>query len=91
VFAFAFLLQHLPRCQSIYVRAHKQDPFLIAGLVSNTLLAALAVGLGAFYGPIGASWGYLAVVVTVNLPWWTVICERCRREWHRPPVQSISQ
>lgn len=87
VFSVAFLLQHLPRCQSIYVRAHKQDPFLTAGLVSNTLLVILVVGLGAIYGPIGAAWGYLAIVVTVNLPWWTWICERCRRDWHVEPQQ----
>lgn len=90
VFSVAFLLQHLPRCQSIYVRAHKRDPFLIAGLVSNLLLAVLVVGLGAVYGPGGAAWGYLTIVILVNVPWWSSICQRCRREWHFVPEQTAT-
>ena len=91
VFAAAFLLLHLPRCQTIYVRAHKQDPFLIAGIVSHGLIAVLVVTLGSNHGPIGAAWGLLAVVSLVNLPWWTQIWSRSRREWHQksdsmPPV-----
>lgn len=82
VFALAFLLMHLPRCQTIYVRAHKQDPFLTAGIISHGLIAALVIVLGRAYGPIGAAWGLLAVVATVYLPWWTVIWMRCRRDWH---------
>jgi len=83
VLAVAFLLLHLPRCQTIYVRAHKQDPFLIAGLISHTLIATLVVVLGRQYGPIGAACGLLAVVATVNVPWWTLIWTRCRRDWHQ--------
>ena len=83
VLAVAFLLLHLPRCQTIYIRAHKQDPFLAAGIVSHVLIGILVVVLGQACGPLGAAWGLLAVVATVNLPWWTWIWMRCRREWHR--------
>jgi hypothetical protein len=83
VFAAGFLLLHLPRCQTIYVRAHKQDPFLVAGIVSHGLTAVLIVALGKAYGPIGAAWGLLAVVALVDLPWWTQIWNRCRRDWHQ--------
>lgn len=82
VFAVAFLLLHWPRCLTVYVRAHKQDPFLMAGIVSHGLIALLVVALGCAQGPIGAAWGLLAVVATVNLPWWTQIWNRCRRDWH---------
>lgn len=87
-FAVAFLILHLPRCQTIYIRAHKQDPFLLAGIVSHSLIAILVIGLGYLYGPLGAGCGLLIVVATVNLPWWTWIWLRCRREWHREPGHS---
>ena len=82
VFAIAFLLLHLPRCQTVYIRAHKQDPFLLAGIISHGLIAILVIGLGYLYGPLGTAWGLLAVVSTVYLPWWTWIWMRYRREWH---------
>ena len=67
---------HLPRCQTIYIRAHKQDPCLAAGIVSHVLIGILVVVLGQACGPLGAAWGLLAVVATVNLPWWTWIWMR---------------
>jgi O-antigen/teichoic acid export membrane protein len=84
ILAAAYLILHLPRCQTIYVRAHKQDPFLLAAVVSHGLIAAAVIVLGRAYGPIGAAWGLLAVVSLVNLPWWTMIWMRTRRDWHSP-------
>ena len=84
VFGCAYLLFHFPRCQSIYVRAHKRDPFLLSGIVTNVLTAFAVLSLGRWYGPLGAAWGYLAVVATVNVPWTYWIWSRSRREWHRP-------
>lgn len=88
VFALAFLLLHLPRCQTIYVRSHKQDPFLISGIVSHGLIGFLVVVLGSTYGPVGAAYGLLAVVVAVNLPWWSLIFQHSRRAWHDPAVEG---
>lgn len=82
ILALAYLILHLPRCQTIYVRAHKQDPFLLAAVVSHGLIATAVIFLGRAYGPIGAAWGLLAVVCLVNLPWWTLIWNRSRRDWH---------
>lgn len=88
VLAAGFLLLHLPRCQTIYVRAHKQDPFLVAGLITNVLIAILVIALGREYGPLGAGWGLLAVVALINVPWWHLIFLRCRRVWHSPESSS---
>jgi len=90
VFAIAFLLLHLPRCQTVYVRAHKQDPFLVAGMVSNGLIGLLTVILGRAYGPIGAASGMLAVAGIISIPWWMSIWNRCRREWHLEPDANPS-
>lgn len=82
ILATAFLLLHLPRCQTIYIRAHKQDPFLAAGVIAHSLIAILVIVLGRAYGPLGAACGLLAVVVTINVPWWTLIWNGCRHKWH---------
>ena len=80
VLGTAFFLWHLPRCQMIYVRAHKCDPFLVAGVVSHGLIALLVIVLGSAYGPLGAAGGMLAIVATIILPWWFVIWNRFRAE-----------
>jgi hypothetical protein len=90
VLSIAFLLLHLPRCQTIYIRAHKQDPFLTAGLVSHGLIAALVLVFGSIYGPMGAAVGLLTVVSVVNVPWWYVIWNKSRVEWHQPALGSAN-
>jgi hypothetical protein len=82
VFALGFVLLHLPRCQMIYVRAHKQDPFLIASLTTYGLIAATVVLFGWTCGPMGVASGLLAVVALVNVPWWMWIWHRFRRDTH---------
>lgn len=82
VFGVAFLLMHLPRCQAIYIRAHKQDPFLIAAVISHLVLAVCVVLLGRAFGPWGAAWGLLGVAALVILPVWTWIWWRCLHDWH---------
>jgi hypothetical protein len=87
VFAVAFLLLYLPRCQAIYIRAHKRDPFLLSGIVSHGLIATLVIVLGRRYGPIGAACGLLVVTGSIHVPWWTWIWFRCRHEWHDSTVR----
>jgi len=84
-FCAALWLLHIPKCQSIYILAHKRDPLLIPGLLLTGLIA-LFVWLGGWhYGALGAGCGYLAVVAVLYVPLWTMIWSRCRREWHGAP------
>src|SRR5690606_15596943 len=83
--AVAFLLIHGPRCQTLYLRAHKRDPLLIAGVVVQGLIGLLVVILGHRYGPTGAAAGLLSVVVFLYVPWWTWIWRQSRRAWHAAP------
>jgi len=82
ILAVAFLLAHGPRCQTVYIRAHKQDPLLIAGIIVHGLIGLLVVVLGHHFGPLGAAWGLLFVVAGLYVPWWTAIWFRCRHLWH---------
>lgn len=80
--SLAVLVLQIGRCQSIYVRAHKQDPFLIPSLVANLVNIALIWQLGKHYGPTGAAAGFLVTVVAIILPWWWRIWSVSRRRWH---------
>jgi len=61
-----------------YVRAHKQEPFLIIGMLSNALIGLAIWVLGARYGPTGAGIGLLGVVTSVTLPVQLAIWRACR-------------
>ena len=82
LFCAAVWLLHIPRCQSIYLLAHKRDPLVIPGLALTGLIALLVWLGGRQYGASGAAAGYLAVVAMLYVPVWTWIWSRCRREWH---------
>jgi len=67
--------------QAIYLRAHKQEPFLFLSVV-NALLTATAVLMGASRnGSLGACAGY-ALVQLLILPFATAVFFRCRHLWH---------
>jgi hypothetical protein len=83
IFFLAIVLYHVPRCQEIYLRAHKREPTLVANVLSCSLIGLLVWILGARFGAEGAAWGYLAVVALFNLPVKTWLWLRCRSQWHR--------
>lgn len=70
--------------QSIYLRAHKREPFLALNIVGG-VLTGLVVSLGgAWYSSGGQCIGFLLVTVLCGLPWATYIFFRCRSKWHEP-------
>ncbi len=80
--ALATIILQVARCQNVYVRAHKKDPFLIPALTANGLNIALIWYFGKYYGPVGAAGGFLAVVALVIAPWWWRIWSVSRAQWH---------
>ncbi len=83
LFFLALVLNHIPRCQEIYLRAHKREPTLPINVVSCALTGLLVWRLGAAFGAVGAASGYLAVVALISLPAKTLLWRACRRKWHR--------
>ena len=78
----ALIALHIPRCQNIYIRAHKRDPYLIPGLVINASIGGLVWYLGRRFGADGVVAAYLGVIVLLQLPVWSIVWNKCRREWH---------
>jgi O-antigen/teichoic acid export membrane protein len=69
--------------QSVYLRAHKREPFMWVSLGSGLMTALLVVALGRIYSAWGACLAY-ALVQIVIIIWATAVWKRCRRVWHQP-------
>jgi len=83
-FLLAAWLQLLANALVFYVRAHKQEPFLVISIVTNSAIGAAVWGLGSQFGPFGAAAGLLGVTALITLPAHFLIWQRCRRDWHVP-------
>lgn len=68
--------------QSLYLRAHKQEPLLVLSIASGLLNGFLVWLLGRHFGATGAAAGYFLTAV-IAVAWETGIWVRCRRAWHR--------
>jgi O-antigen/teichoic acid export membrane protein len=83
LFSLALLSLQPAMCANLYVRAHKQDPFLTAAVVSSSLIAVLQLVFGRSLGTHGVALGYLLGTAFVQTPLWLAIWAQTRREWHQ--------
>ena len=90
IFTLAIILYHVPHCQAFYIRAHKREMLLFAGVFSSIAIGSLVWVLGSNYGPIGAAYGYLAVVALFVLPYQTFVLRRCRQERSEPATMPVA-
>ena len=68
--------------EAIYLRAHKQEKFLIPSIVGAILTACSTYFLGKHYGALGMTSGNLMIGLLMGLPSATFILIRYRRIWH---------
>jgi O-antigen/teichoic acid export membrane protein len=68
--------------QALYLRAHKQEKFLVNSIVAAILVALSTYFLGRYYGAPGIVTGNLIIAVFVGLPFGTYIFVKYRRIWH---------
>ncbi len=79
----ATIMNYVTFAQSAYLRAHKQEPFLLISLVSAGLIAVLTFLLGKNHGAMGIMAGYFGVCLTVGLGWGSLIFHSRRKEWQK--------
>lgn len=68
--------------EAVYLRAHKQEKFLIPSVVGAVLIGFSTYFLGKHYGAFGMVSGNLAVTVFVGLPLGNYVFFKYRRIWH---------
>jgi hypothetical protein len=67
---------------SVYLRAHKQEPFLFLSIVNGLFMCVSTFILGKFYGVNGMMIGYLAINALIGVGYGSFVFVRKRREWH---------
>lgn len=68
--------------QALYLRAHKQEKFLLISILSAILIGCSTVFLGKYYGSLGVSAGSLVIGLLMSLPLGTYTLAKYRRIWH---------
>ena len=71
--------------QAIYLRAHKQEPFMILSVVNGLATGLLVAGLGCFFAGWGVSIAYALVQISM-LAWASQVWGKCRRKWHQAEI-----
>ena len=87
--AMASIVQHIVGSYGIYLRAHKQEPFVGISLLSAALICLCVYFLGGRFGARGMMAGYFGVVLIIGLGMGSRIFLTKRREWHaQEPVTN---
>jgi hypothetical protein len=73
---------HIVFSEALYLRAHKQEKFLMISILNALFMAASTYFLGKQFGAIGMVSGYLAVNTVIGLGLGTYTFLKYRRLWH---------
>ena len=71
--------------QALYLRAHKQEPFMALSVVNGILTGLAVTMLGWLVGAWGACLGYCLTQAAL-LPLTSFIWNSCRKKWHAQPI-----
>jgi O-antigen/teichoic acid export membrane protein len=75
--------------QAIYLRAHKQEPFMILSAANGVATGCLVALLGCFFGAWGVSLAFAVVQIAIFV-WASQVWRDCRRKWHRVETKEGS-
>jgi O-antigen/teichoic acid export membrane protein len=76
------VLGQITSSQALYLRAHKQEKFMLLSLIGAVCVSCSTFLLGQRYGITGMTAGYLAVSVLVGLTSGTWTFLKYRKAWH---------
>lgn len=84
------IVNHIVTAEAIYLRAHKQEPFLWISMTSGFLMALSSYFLGKEFGATGVMLGYFVIssVVGLGVGTWTFISKR--QLWHSTRTHSVA-
>lgn len=76
------MLNIVVNAEAVYLRAHKQEKFLLNSVLGAILMGLSTYFLGKHYGAMGMVTGSLAVGLFMGLPLGTYMFLKYRRLWH---------
>ena len=72
--------------EALYIRAHKEEKFMVNSILGAVYIVPLAYVLGRWQSPYGGAWGITAAfalgTVVIGLGYGTYTFQRWRRIWH---------
>jgi len=80
----ATVVTHVIFSEAVYLRAHKQEPFLVVSLLWGVLAGGASLILGRQYGAGGMMLGYFVVSLVVGMGGGTWLFVQKRALWHAP-------
>jgi O-antigen/teichoic acid export membrane protein len=75
---------------AIYLRAHKQEKFMVNSIIGALYAAPMAWIVGHRYGGIGIAAGYAVGSLVIGLGYGTYTFLRWRRVWHSPAAEAVA-
>lgn len=76
------LINQLIFSWALYLRCHKEEPFLINSIVMGILCATSTVIFGNLFGLIGIVTGYTLLSIIVSFPWAYYLFYTKKKLWH---------
>jgi hypothetical protein len=68
---------------SVYLRAHKEEPFLLLSIIIGLLMCFSTVFFGRYYGVLQMMIGNLAINTLIGAGYGTSIFLKKRKIWHQ--------
>lgn len=75
-------LNQVVASMAMYLRAHKQEKFLLNSVLGGLLVALSTLTVGRWFGPVGMTAGHLSVTLFVGVGMGAYTFVRYRRLWH---------
>jgi len=82
ILTLATIVGSILLCQALYLRAHKEEPFMGISLVGAIAMAVMALVVAPRFGANGIVVGYLVSMIVVCLVPATIVFEAKRKSWH---------
>lgn len=85
---FTTVMNHIVFSEALYLRAHKQEPFLIQAVAVAIMLGCATWFLGKYVGAGAVTVGYSLIGGLFGIASGTYIFLTKRREWHDQPLKT---
>ncbi len=85
---FGFVANTLVSSMAIYLRAHKQEKFMLISLLGTVYQLPAAFLLGHRYGGLGVAWSFGVGSAVIGLGCGTYTFLKWRRIWHAPAATA---